>query len=129
MFERFGHADILINDAGGSRQTTEEVAAEYRAGRLRLVPDAKAVRNMTVAAGFLEVEVRPRTKTIHLPAIETFVLGHLAGHPVASAISAVGDDGRTAFARLVKSELHPCAVGDGVAYPTKRTVATARRQQ
>lgn len=118
------------NDAVGvalERLAGEETAAKYRAGRLRLVPDAKALYSMMVTAGFRAVEVRPRTKTIRLPAIETFVLGHLAGHPVADAISALGEDGRAAFARLVKTELHPYAMDDGVAYPDEANIATARR--
>ena len=104
-----------------------ESAAKYRDGRLRLVPDAGALREMTSGAGFRAVEVRPRTRTIHLPAIETFVLGHLAGHPVAGAIAALGGEGQAAFARLVKTALQPYADGDGVAYPDVVNVVTARK--
>ena len=109
------------------RLADAETAAKYRAGRLRLVPDANVLRSMMVAAGFRDVEVRPRTMMIHLPAIETFVLGHLAGHPVAGAIAALGGEGRAAFARQVKTALRPYADGDGVAYPDEINIAAARR--
>ena len=64
------------NDAVGvalEQLVSEEAAAKYRAGRLRLVPDANTLRSMMVAAGFQAVEVRSRTKIIRLPAVETFV--------------------------------------------------------
>lgn len=104
-----------------------ETAAKYRAGRHKLLPTAGALHGMMVAAGFRGVEVRSRTMIIHLPAIEKFVLGHLAGHPVAGAIDALGENGRAAFARHIKTALQPYAEGDGVAYPDEAHIATALR--
>ncbi len=104
-----------------------DIAARYRAGRLRGVPKAGALRDLMVGAGFHAVEVQARTMTIRQPAFETFVLGHLDGHPVARAITALGDDERGEFARHVKAGLSEYAEGDGVAYPDEANVVTARR--
>ena len=35
----------------------------------------------------------------HLPAVETFVLGHLAGMPVASAVAALSEEKRAALTK------------------------------
>jgi ubiquinone/menaquinone biosynthesis C-methylase UbiE len=104
-----------------------DIAARYRAGRLRGVPDAATLRDMMHDAGFHAVEVCPRTITIRLPAIETFVLGHLDGHPVASAITTLGEDDRAEFARQVKAGLREYVEGDDVAYPDEANIVTARK--
>lgn len=104
-----------------------EIAARYRVGRSQGVPDAGALRDMMVGAGFRAVEVRTRKMIIRQPDIETFVLGHLDGHPVARAITALGDDERVEFARQVKAALSEYAEGSGVAYPDEANVVTARR--
>jgi len=117
---------IAVGDAL-ERFVSAETADKYRAGRLRLVPDANALRSMMVAARFREVEVRPHKLTIRHQAIEEFVLGHLSGHPVAGAISSLDEEGRAAFARHVKTALMPYAEGDGVAYPDEVNIATARK--
>ena len=82
-----------------------------------------------VAVGFHAVEVRARTMTIRQPAIEAFVLGHLDGHPVARAITALGDNERVEFARHVKTRLSEYAEGNGVAYPDEANVVIARKAQ
>jgi ubiquinone/menaquinone biosynthesis C-methylase UbiE len=104
-----------------------EIAARYRAGRLQGVPDASALRDMMARAGFCAVEVRARKQIIRQPDIETFVLGHLDGHPVARAITALSDDERAEFARHVKAGLSEYVEGDGVAYPDEANVVTARK--
>ena len=105
-----------------------EAADKYRAGRRpQMAPSADTLHGMAVAAGFRGVDVLSRARTIRHPAIETFVLNHLAGHPVAATLAAPGEDGRAEFARLVKSGLVDYAEGDGVAYPDEVNVVTARR--
>ena len=82
-----------------------------------------------VEVGFHAVEVRARTTIIHQPAIETFVLGHLDGHPVARAITALGENERVEFARQVKAGLREYAEGDGVAYPDEVNLVATRKSQ
>jgi ubiquinone/menaquinone biosynthesis C-methylase UbiE len=116
------------NDAVGEaleRFTNAEIATKYRASRV--VPNAETLHQMIVRAGFRSVEVHPRTVIIHQPGIEAFVLGHLSGGPVASAIAAMGDKGRAAFARQVKTALRGYEEDDGVAYPDEVNIATALR--
>jgi ubiquinone/menaquinone biosynthesis C-methylase UbiE len=105
-----------------------EAANRYRAGRqAAMAPSADTLSSMLVAAGFRAVDVRPRTRIIRHPTIETFVLNHLTGHPIGATLAALGEEGRAQFARLVKAGLSQFAEGDGVAYPDEVNVATARR--
>lgn len=116
------------NDAVGAaldRFAGAETATKYRAARV--VPSAETLHSMIVAVGFRAVAVRPRSVIIHQPEIESFVLGHLSGGPVASAIAGLGEADRAAFARQVKAALQPYAEGDGVAYPDEVNIATALR--
>jgi len=105
-----------------------ETADQYRAGRRpRMAPSADTLHEMAVAVGFRAVDVLSRTRTIRHPAIETFVLNHLAGHPAGATLATLGEESRAEFARLVRSGLADYAVGDGVAYPDEVNIVTGRR--
>jgi len=100
-----------------------EAATRFRASRV--VPDAEALYHLFVEAGFRAVEIRPSAMTIRLPSLETFVLGHLSGMPVAGAVAALSEEQRAALARQVKTALQPYADGDGVAVPDETNIAMA----
>jgi hypothetical protein len=89
------------------------------------LPDDIALRRLFVEAGFREVQVRQSAMVVHLPAIETFVLGHLAGTPVAGAVASLSEEQRAALARHVKIALQPYADVDGVAVPEEVNIAIA----
>ena len=107
------------------RFSGEETATKYRASR-DAAPDAEALHRMLVEAGFHGVRVHPRTLVIRLPAIETFVIGHLSSSPVAGAIAAMSEARRAEFGSHVRKALRQYADGDGVAVPEQVNVATAR---
>jgi ubiquinone/menaquinone biosynthesis C-methylase UbiE len=99
-----------------------ETSTKYRAARAAS-PDPKALQSMMVEAGFQEVQIRPRAMIVHLPSIETFVLGHLSSGPVANAVSALNEERRIAFGRQVRKALQPYAEGEGVAIPDEINIA------
>ena len=105
------------------RHVGAETAAKYRASRV--VPDADALYRLFVEAAFRAVEVRASALTLRLPSIETFVLGHLSGMPIAGAVAALSTEQRAALASEVKATLKPYADGDGVAVPDEVNVAVA----
>jgi ubiquinone/menaquinone biosynthesis C-methylase UbiE len=100
-----------------------EASTKFRASRV--VPDAEALHRLFVEAGFRAVEIRPSAMTIRLPSLETFVLGHLSGMPVAGAVAALSEERRAVLARQVKTALQPYADGDGVAVPDEINIARA----
>jgi SAM-dependent methyltransferase len=103
-----------------------EVATKFRSTRVGL-PDGAALRQLFIEAGFRSVEIRPSAMVVHLPAIETFVLGHLAGTPVAAAVTSSSEEKRAALARQVRIALHSYADGDGVAVPDEVNNAIAHK--
>lgn len=101
-----------------------ETATKYRASRM--VPNAEALQHLFGDAGFRAVHIRPSAMTIRLPALDSFVLGHLSGGTVASAVAALSEDQRAALAKQVKLALRPYADGDGVAVPDEINLAVAQ---
>ena len=123
VWKSAGPYNVAVADAL-ERHAGVETATRYRASRV--VPDAHALRRLLVDAGFRAVEVRASAMTMRLPALESFVLGHLAGNPVAGAVAALSDEQRAALAKDVKGALDAYADGDGVAVPDEINVAMAR---
>lgn len=103
-----------------------EMATKYRASRVGL-PDEDALHRLLIEAGFRELQIRPSAMIVHLPSVETFVLGHLAGMPVAGAVAALSEEKRAALAKQVKIALQRYANGDGVAVPEEVNIAIAHR--
>jgi SAM-dependent methyltransferase len=103
-----------------------ETANTFRSTRVGL-PDADALRRMLTDSGLRDAHICPAAMTVQLPAVEEFVLGHLAGTPVAAAVVALDDEKRAALARQVKVALQPYANGDGVAVPDEVNIANAHK--
>jgi ubiquinone/menaquinone biosynthesis C-methylase UbiE len=103
-----------------------EAATKFRSTRVGL-PDDIVLRRLFIEAGFREVQVRPSTMVVHLPAIETFVLGHLAGTPLAEAVASLNEEKRAAVARQVKIALQSYADSDGVAVPDDVNISIAHK--
>jgi ubiquinone/menaquinone biosynthesis C-methylase UbiE len=100
-----------------------EVAARFSASRL--VPDADELRQLVLDAGFHDVVVEASRMNIRLPAVDRFVLAHLAATPVAAAVTAASVDARSAVAGDVRRALRAYADGDGVRVPDESNVVTA----
>jgi len=103
-----------------------EVATKFRASRVGL-PDENALHRLLTEVGFRAVQIRPSAMVVHLPPVERFVLGHLAGMPQAAAVAALGEETRVALAKQVKTALQRYANGDGVAMPEEVNIAIAHR--
>ena len=103
-----------------------QVAKKFRSNRV-LVPDADTLHRMLVEAGFRGVEVRPSAMTVRLPPMESFVLGHISGMPIAEAVAAVSDDRRAALVTHVRTALQPYADRDGVSVPDEINIAMAQK--
>src|SRR5512132_1677510 len=90
-----GPYHVAVIDALG-RHVGAEAAAAFSASRV--VPDADELHRLVVEAGFRDVAVHPCVMTMRLPAVEAFVLSHLAATPVAGAVAAAGSEARAALA-------------------------------
>jgi type VI protein secretion system component VasK len=104
-----------------------DAATRFLASRNGL-PDEAALRGLLTQAAFHEVEIRSSTMIVRLPSIETFVLGHLAGNPVASAVAAVSEERRAVLAKQVRTALQRYSKGNDVAVPEEVNIAIGRKQ-
>jgi ubiquinone/menaquinone biosynthesis C-methylase UbiE len=123
VWKSAGPYNIAVTQAL-EQHVSVEAANKYRASRV--VPDGAALRRLLADAGFRSVQVRPSAMTLRLPPLESFVLGHLLGNPVAGAVAAVSEDRRAALVRQIKAALQGYADGDGVAVPDEINLATAQ---
>jgi ubiquinone/menaquinone biosynthesis C-methylase UbiE len=126
VWKSAGPYNVAVGDAL-EKYVGVDTATRFRASRV--VPDAEALHRLLVDAGFQAVHVQASAMTIRLPALDTFVLGHLSGMPIAGAVAAVSDDQRAALARHVEAALRGYAEGDAVAVPDEVNIATGRKQQ
>ena len=100
-----------------------EVAARFSASRV--VPDADELGRLAADAGFRDVAIEACRMNTRLPAVDRFVLAHLAATPVAGAVAAASVDARSAVADHVRLALRAYADGDGVTVPDESNVVTA----
>jgi ubiquinone/menaquinone biosynthesis C-methylase UbiE len=92
----------------------------------RQVPGKDELQCLTTEAGFSDVEVRVSRLDIHLPRLDSFILDHLAGTPVAPFIAAAAPEARKQIGARVMTQLQRYADGDGVTYPEETHVLTAQ---
>jgi hypothetical protein len=90
-----------------------------------VVPDAEELYRLVVEVGFREVAIQPCAMNMRLPAVEGFVLSHLAATPVASVVAAVGAEARAALANQVALALRAYVDGDGLTLPDESNTVTA----
>ena len=119
-----GPYNVAVADAL-EKYVGRDAAMKFRASRV--VPDSEELHRLLVDAGFLAVQVRSSAMTIRLPSLDTFVLGHLSGMPIAPAVAALSAEQRTALATEVKTALHAYADGEGVAVPDAVNIATGQK--
>ena len=117
-----GPYNVAVVDAL-SMHVGADAAATFSASRT--VPDADELHHLVVGAGFREVTIQPSAMNIRLPAVEKFVLSHLAATPVASAVAAIGSDVRAALVHQIGLALRAYVDGDGVMVPDETNLVKA----
>jgi ubiquinone/menaquinone biosynthesis C-methylase UbiE len=124
VWKSAGPYNVAVGDAL-ERYAGVQAATRYRASRV--VPGAEELKRLLVEAGFRAVEVHPKTMKVRLPAVETFVPGHLSGSPVARDVAALSAEEQAALVRQVELALQTYADGDGAAVPDETNIAMAKR--
>jgi ubiquinone/menaquinone biosynthesis C-methylase UbiE len=92
----------------------------------RQVPGRDELQRLATEAGFSDVEVRVSRLDIHLPHLDSFILDHLAGTPVAPLVAATDPEARKQIGASVIKQLQRYADGDGVTYPEESHILTAQ---
>jgi ubiquinone/menaquinone biosynthesis C-methylase UbiE len=106
------------------QHVSAEAAARFSASRI--VPDADELHRLVVAADFRAVAIEACRMNIRLPAIEGFVLSHLAATPVAEAMAAVDVETRAALGDRVRHALRLYLDGGELTVPDETNIVTAQ---
>jgi SAM-dependent methyltransferase len=91
----------------------------------RDVPGAEDLLRLVAAAGFQDAKLAVQRLIVRLPSLEHFVVGHLAGTPVAAEVRGMSDSARISLGQDVARQLANYGEGDGVAFPEEINVVTA----
>jgi SAM-dependent methyltransferase len=100
-----------------------DVASRFCASRD--VPRDEDLLRLAVAGGFKDVKLRVQRMIVRFPSLEDFVLGHLAGTPVAAEVRTLSNPARVALGCDVARQLSAYREGDSVAFPEEINVVTA----
>jgi ubiquinone/menaquinone biosynthesis C-methylase UbiE len=88
--------------------------------------DADELSELMRSAGFLDVEVRAKPKTLPLPAPEDFLWQYLYSTPLAEAVAQAGEAKRAALQREVCAQWQRFVVDGSLLLEVGMTTATAR---
>ena len=105
------------------RYVSAQAAASLRAAFI--LGDAQELRVLIAGAGFREIHIRIRSRITRYPSLEEYVLGYLAGSPMAPAVAALDDTARNAMLRHIITALQSYVDDDGLAAPWESHVVTA----
>ena len=100
-----------------------QAAASLRAAFI--LGDAQELRVLIAGAGFREIHIRIRSRITRYPSLEEYVLGYLAGSPMAPAVAALDDKARNTMLGHITTALQSYVDDDGLAAPWESHVVTA----
>lgn len=78
-------------------------------------------------AGFVDVQVRPRTVPVQVREPHRFFAGFLAASPLAPTVDALSDDRKDALVSDIVANFDPDRDGEGIVAPTVALLYTAKR--
>jgi ubiquinone/menaquinone biosynthesis C-methylase UbiE len=100
------------------------------AGFVRMVfslHDPDEIRSLIIGAGFHDVNVQRKTKTLHLPLPEDFLWQYVQSSPLAAVVAKVDDQSRAALGRDVVAKLQEFVTDGALTFQFGPVVATARK--
>jgi ubiquinone/menaquinone biosynthesis C-methylase UbiE len=89
--------------------------------------DADQLRQVIVAAGFQDVEIRIERETIRHAAMAEYVPGYISATPIAAAVAGLNQEAQAKIATDVRDALAVYRVGDSLAAPIEAHVAIGHR--
>jgi ubiquinone/menaquinone biosynthesis C-methylase UbiE len=109
----------------GRRVSTE-------AGNIMCAPFALAngelLRAMVAEAGFRDITIESVEGSVRFPSVSRFVQDYVRGSPLAGHVAKVPDETRMALVSEVGDALMSYVAGDGLKFPIKAHLASARKQ-
>jgi hypothetical protein len=88
--------------------------------------DANELSRLVADAGFQDIKVQRRIGAVEFPSVERFVLGYVAGSPLASHLSQASDVVRENLTAETKLALEKYVGNRGLSFPIAAHLLTAK---
>ena len=106
------------------RHIGPEAARPITSGAFGL-SDADELRALVSDANFKNITVRASVKTLRYPSPDEFILRHLTGSPLGSAVGEAGESTRTALLAEINARLASDVDEGGLAFPIEAHIVVA----
>jgi len=103
----------------------DNTARQYQT--TRDVPDAESLRQLFENAGFKSVKVTREELFVRLPEIEKFVISHLLGTPISTALQTLSEKDQKQLAKDVALHVKAFADGNDVVVPDRINLVRATK--
>jgi len=89
--------------------------------------EAQQLRELVMAGGFCDITIHSVAGTVRFPSVSRFVQDYVRGSPLSAHVAKVSDESRAALVSEVGDALTSYVAGDGLAFPIKAHLASAKK--
>jgi ubiquinone/menaquinone biosynthesis C-methylase UbiE len=108
-----------------ARYIGPEAARPITSGAFGL-SDADELRALVTGANFKDITVRASVKILRYPSPDEFILRHITGSPLGSAVGGAGESARTALLAEINARLASAVDEGGLAFSIEANIVIAR---
>ncbi len=89
--------------------------------------DAGQLRGLVATGGFRDIVIQSVVGAVRFPSVSRFVQDYVRGSPLSGHVAKVSDESRAALVSEVGDALKSYVAGDGLTFPIKAHLASARK--
>ncbi|HKH00584.1 MAG TPA: methyltransferase domain-containing protein [Bradyrhizobium sp.] len=89
--------------------------------------EAEQLRELVAAGGFRDITIQSVEGTVRFPSVLRFVQDYVGGSPLSGHVAKVSDETRAAMISEVRDALTSYVAGDGLTFPIKAHLASAKK--
>jgi ubiquinone/menaquinone biosynthesis C-methylase UbiE len=108
-----------------ARHISSEAAGIMRAPFALAEPEE--LRALVAAGGFRDITIQPLAGIVRFPSVSRFVQDYVRGSPLSGHVAKVSDESRVALISDVGDALTSYIAGDGLTFPIKAHLASAKK--
>jgi ubiquinone/menaquinone biosynthesis C-methylase UbiE len=108
-----------------AKHVSSEAAGIMRAPFALAEPEQ--LRALVAAGGFRDISIQSVAGTVRFPSVSRFVQDYVRGSPLSGHVAKVSDESRAALLTKVDNALTSYVAGDGLRFPIKAHLASAKK--
>jgi ubiquinone/menaquinone biosynthesis C-methylase UbiE len=108
-----------------ARHVSSEAAGIMRAPFA--LAEAEQLRELVAAGGFRDITIQSIAGTVRFPSVSRFVQDYVRGSPLSGHVAKISDESRAALVSEVSDALMSYVAGDGLTFPIKAHLASAKK--